>query len=225
MRAPRVVARQLVAAAALVCLPIAAEALPVTYNWSSATPSSVTITATAAGSPIGFNGSPSLTIALTGSSFTFDTALVPLANNDGSIVSFTFITAPTGAIAITGGGPVTSLTLGAITVANGAGFQSASTGTGPYNFTMSGTTGSGTYTTNLGGPTAFSGPVTGSAFGSVTLGVNTIRVQDITIASLSVAGIPVLVKGDFVFHGVPEPGTVALFLVGAIAIGAELRRR
>lgn len=225
MRAVRV-CRLLLSAAALLCLPLAAGATPVTYNWTPSPPSFVTVTATLLpATVVTFNGSPSLNIALTGSSFTFDSALVPIGGNDNSIIGFSFVTAATGPIAVLGLGPITSLSLGAITVSAGGGFTSAATGTGPFNFTMSGTAASGTFTTNFGGPTSFSGPTGATAFGSINVGTNTIRVQDITIGSITLGASTLLVKGDFIFHGVPEPATVTLFLVGAIAIGGALRRR
>ena len=228
MRAPRL-PRYLVAAA-LLCLPAAAGATPITYLWAASPDNKVTISATVVplsgpATPVTFDGLGSKTIALTGSSFTFDSALVPLAGNDNSIVGFTFVTAPTGAIAITGLGPVTSATLGAITVTTGTLFVSSATGTGPYSFSMGPVAASGLITTNLGGPTAFSGQTPLATNGSINLGTNTIIVKDITIASIAFGTSTLLVKGDFSFHGVPEPGSAVLFLMGAIAIGGALRRR
>ncbi len=228
MRARRV--SRLLLAVVLLSLPVAAGATPITYNWAASPDNKVTVSATVVplsgpATPVTFNGSNSLTIALTGSSFTFDSALVPLVGNDNSIVSFTFVTAPTGAIAVTGVSPVTSLTLGAITVTTGTLFKSSATGTGPYNFSMGPVAASGLVTTNLGGPSAFSGQTPLTTNGTINLGTNTILVKDITLASIAIGTKTLIVKGDFSFHGVPEPGSAVLFLMGAIAIGGVLRRR
>ena len=220
MRAPRVA--RLLLAVAFVLVPLSATATPVTYNFTSGT---LTVSALLLPSTtVLLNGSSSASTALTGTSFTFDTALVPLAGNDMSISAFAFVTSPTGVLVLTPAvGPVTQVSFGALTITTGPLFVSSATGTGPYNFSMGPIKVTGSAATNLG-PTTIN-VSTPSATGSINLGTNTISLQGITIGVVTTAGGTLLVKGDFVFHGVPEPGTVALLAVGAIALTGTLRRR
>jgi hypothetical protein len=220
MRAPRVT--RLLLAAALVLLPVSASALPVAYSFTSGT---LTVSALLLPSTtVLLNGSPSVSAALTGTSFTFDTALVPLAGNDMSISAFTFVTSPTGVLSLTPSvGSVTQISFGALTITAGGGFVSSASGTGPYNFTMGPIAVTGSATTNLG-PSAVN-VSTPSANGSINLGTNTISLQGITIGAITTTGGTLLVKGDFVFHGVPEPGAALLVAFGAVAFAGLRRRR
>ena len=120
-------------------------------------------------------------------------------------------------------GPVTSVSFGAITVTGGVGITS-SVDPSAMNCTAGPIAASGTLTTNFGGSAAFSGS-TASATGQINLETNTITVNEITIGVITTSFGTVFVKGDFVFHGVPEPGTAALLAIGALALTGASKRR
>jgi len=212
----------------LALAPIAATATPVTYSLDSGT---LTVTATLLPSTaILLDGNASASVALTGTSFTFDVDLVPVAGNDDSISDFEFVTAASGPFTLTPSvDGVTTISFSALTVTGDAGFTSSASGTGPYNFTMGPILVTGSATTNLGGPNPIS-ISTASATGQIQLGTDMISVLGVTIGVLPTeSGGTLLLKGDFVFHGssvsVPEPSTAALVILGAFAImGARCRR-
>jgi hypothetical protein len=226
MRAARLT-RWLLGSLALL-LPVGASALSVTYGLTSGT---LTVTATLFPSTtILLNSSPSASVALTGTSFTFDAALVPLVGTGNAVLAFQFVTAPSGPFTLTPTlAGVTTISFGALTVTADVGFTSVVSGSNPtYTYSMGPILVTGSATTNLGGPNPLS-VSTPSANGSITVGTNLIQVLGITIGAVPTAAGLLLLKGDFVFHGstvsVPEPGTAALLMAGAIAIvGARLRR-
>jgi hypothetical protein len=213
-------------AALVALLPLGAAAAPITYGLTSGT---LTVTATLLPSTgILLDGSPSASVALTGTSFTFDVDLVPLAGSDDAISDFEFVTAPSGPFALSPSvDGVTSISFSALTVTGDIGFTSSSDGTNPYTFTMGPILVTGTATTNLGGPDPIS-IMTPSASGSISVGTDVISVFGITIGALPTTSGTLLLKGDFVFHGstpsVPEPGAATLVILGAFAIIAARRR-
>lgn len=217
------VARLLVAAA-LGLLPVAARATPVTYAFVSGT---VTVTALLYPStPIALNGSPYVSVDLTGTSFTFDVALVPLSGDDMSISDFTFVTEPSPVLNLTPAvGAVTEVSFGPLTITTGDGFTSAASGTGPYLFAMGPIDVSGTATTNLGGPNAFL-VTTPGAVGGLSLGDGTLSLEGITLGAIQTDNGTLLVLGDIEFHGaVPEPPTIAMLALGTLGLVFMGRRR
>ena len=203
----------------LALAPIGAAATPVTYGLDSGT---LTVTATLIpGGAILLDGNTSASVALTGTSFTFDVDLVPLAGNDDSISDFEFVTAASGPFTLSPSvDGVTTISFSALTVTGDVGFTSSADGTNPYNFTMGPILVTGSATTNLGGPNPIS-ITTASATGSIQVGTDVISVFGITIGALPTESGTLLLKGDFVFHGstpVPEPSSAALVIFGALAI-------
>jgi hypothetical protein len=211
-------------AAALAAVPVAASATPVTYDFVSGT---VTVTALLSPSTLVLlNGSPSVTVDLSGTSFTFDTALVPVSGEDMSISSFTFVTEPSPVLNLTPAvGAVTQVSFGPLTITTGTGFTSGATGTGPYAFAMGPIDVSGTATNNLGGPTPFLVSTPG-AVGVISLGTGTLSLEGITLGAITTEGGTLLVIGDIEFHGmVPEPPTLLMMALGVVGLAFVGRRR
>lgn len=226
MRARRVF--RLLLAALFLWLPLSATATPVTYNFTAG---QITVTATllpTLGPPqtILLNGQPSVTVGLTGTSVTFDTAVVP----GNALPAFSLVTSPAGPLTLTPAlGLISTVSFTALTIVPGTLYSSSVVGTNPYNFNAGPILVSGSITTNLGGPAAFS-ITTPTATGQVNLSVNnsinTLDLNGISIWSGTIAGLgTLLVKGDVQFNGVPEPGLAVLMAGVAALLAARTRRQ
>jgi hypothetical protein len=221
MRAQRVF--RLLLAAALLWIPFAASATPIIYNFTSG---QVTLTATLTPTTgpqqtVLLNGSSSVTVGLTGTSVTFDSAVVP----GNAIPSFAFVMSPFGPLTLTPPlGTVTTVSFTALSIVPGLGYSSSVAGPNPYNFTAGQINVSGTVTTNIGS-NAFS-INTPSAAGQVNVNLSQLSLNGISIWSRNVAGVGrLLIKGDVVFLGVPEPGLAVLIACAGALIAARARRQ
>jgi len=226
MRARRVF--RLLLAALFLWLPLSAAATPVLYNFTTG---QITVTATLIPTvgpvqTILLNGLPSVTVGLTGTSVTFDTAVVP----GNALPAFSLVTSPAGPLTLTPAlGPITTVSFTALTIVPGTLYSSSVVGANPYNFNAGPILVSGSVTTNLGGPTAFN-VSTPSATGQVNLsvngGINTLDLNGISLYSSTIAGLgTLLVKGDVLFRGVPEPGLAVLMAGVAAVLVARTRRQ
>ena len=220
MRARRVL--RLFLAAALLSVPVSASATPIVYNFTSG---SVTATATfipISGTPttVLLNGSSSVAVNLTGTSVTFDNAAV------NGLPAFSLVTTATGTLNLSPTvGTITSVSLSALTIAPGIGYSSTVTGSGPYNFTAGPISAAGTISLNGGAFNPFTAP-TGSATGQVNLAANELDLNNITLWQRTISGVgQVIIKGDFVFHGVPEPGMAVLIACAGAVLAARMRRQ
>jgi hypothetical protein len=193
-----------------------ARATPITYNFTSGT---VTLSATdAKGSVLSGFVTP-----LTGVNVTFDTA-VPLLN------SIDLTAGPASGIALGGDLTGETLTLQSASVTGSAPWTTNVISGGPTTWTF--TVGQATVTATVSGtglvnfgpstvtnPQAVSGQITIDQTGTLTL-------TGITLGVFSADGFGnVTVKGDLVFNGIPEPGTMALLGCGLVALGAATYRR
>jgi hypothetical protein len=210
-------------AAALLWVPVSVSATPIVYNFTSGqVTASASIISGSTITPIQLNGSPSVTVGLTGTSVTFDTAVSP----GNALPAFSFVTSATGTLNLSPAvGTVTTVSLSALSVGPGTGYASSVVGSGPYNFNAGPITSSGTISLNGGAFNAFTAN-TPTATGQVNLGVNELDLNGITLWQRNLGGGQFLViKGDFVFHGVPEPGLAVLIVCAGAVLAASRRRQ
>jgi hypothetical protein len=193
-----------------------AHATPITYTFTSG---SVTISATdGKGSVLSGFVTP-----LTGVSVTFDSA-VPILN------ALNLTAGPAGGIALGGDLTGETLSLASASVVGSAPWTTNVISGGPttWSFTVGqatvGATLSGTGLVVFG-PTTVSNPQAVS--GQVTIGgVDSLTLTGITLGVFSADGWGnITVKGDLVFNGTPEPGTLVLLGCGLAGLGVAAYRR
>ena len=194
----------------------AAHATPITYTFTSGT---VTLSATdGKGSVLSGFVTP-----LTGVSVTFDSS-VPLLN------SINLTAGPVSGIALGGDltGETLSLTSASVTgsapwttnvISGGPTTWSFTVGQATVAATLSGTGLVNFGPTSVTNPQAVSGQITIGSGGNLTL-------SGITLGVFSADGFGnITVKGDLVFNGTPEPGTLVLLGCGLAGLSVAAYRR
>ena len=209
--------RGLLVGGALTAVASAASAVPVLYSFTSG---SVTLTATVSG--IGVAGP--VTIPLTGTSVTIDQGLLYLN-------SISFAVGASGIIPVSYAG-FTSIHIDSATL-TGTGGVLTPTFPGVYDYSIGPVNVLGQFDAVHTNPinninNAAFGFVNPSASGSIFVSTGQVDLDGITLGQIDADGAgpipPLILKGDFTFTGVPEPGTALLLGMG-LAGFAGLRRR
>lgn len=222
----RVAARPLLlAVVALALSPRSALALPVTYFFNSG---AATVTVSAGSNTVG-----TALLQMDGLFVTFDDALP-------SLVDFRFTSAPSGAIALTTPyGGYDEIQVLASALAPAAGYANNGTshvGGGDYFVSVAPVETSGVFSAH--DSTGVHADIVAQAFGftnvaplvaTLSISNGTLELTGITLAILPAAeeSAPLVLKADVTWSGavpVPEPGSVALAIVGALVVGVAVRR-
>ena len=213
------IAQGLLVGGALTAVASAASAVPVVYTFTSG---SVTLTATVNG--VGVAGP--VTFGLTGTSVTIDQSALYVNS-----ISFAAGSSPTVPISPTYAG-FTAIHLDFATL-TGFGGTLTPTFPGVYDYSIGPVNVSGqfdaTHTIPANSlnnvPFGFVNP---TASGTIFVSTGQIDLDGITLGQIDADGAgplpPLILKGDFTFSGVPEPGTALLLGMGIAGLAA-LRRR
>jgi hypothetical protein len=213
------IAQGLLVGGVLTAMASAAGATPVVYTFTSG---SVTLTATVNG--VGVAGP--VTFALTGTSVTIDQSSLYLNS-----ISFAAGSSPTIAISPSYAG-FTSIHLDSATL-TGVGGTLTPTFPGVFDYSIGPVNVAGQFdATNVIPANSINnmpfGFVNPTASGTIFLSTGQIDLDGITLGQIDADGAgplpPLILKGDFTFSGVPEPGTALLLGMGIAGL-AGLRRR
>jgi hypothetical protein len=223
-------ARSLVTAVALLGLATASQAASVTYDVSSGSITTIQLVALSGSvQPCPIGGGIN---CLSSGALAIDVGSITLDENGLTLDNVTLTASGTGTLALGGLFGYTSVDFSNTTFQS-SGSSALTGGGGTYSFNAPGTITTDLVLNTLGGPIALPGTVfPGSPTGSITVsgGQLYLNLQGVNLGMICDPQNPancVIVKADFQVlaqNPIPEPNAAIVFGLGALIVGAALRR-